>query len=203
MFDNLKYKLQEMWYNLRESPTVEKIRARYDSLSERDKKLLKNGLKGLVVFILIWVTFSFASGISQKERDIEEARRVILKVDALNDFVNANKAELQKKKSETSGSKYVSLTDLIEKQQAASLINPEARTELKETPKKDVDKGKFVENTALVKYSKITIRQLVKLLSGIEKNEVFAVISSLKVTRRTDDIRYIDAEFEVLARTPK
>ncbi len=203
MFDNLKYKIQELWYNLKESPTVEKFRSRYDSLSERDKKLLSSGLKGLFVFILLWILFSFASGISQKERDIDEARRVMLKVDELNDFVSANRVELQKKKSETSGSKYVSLTDLIEKQQVASLINPEARTELKETPKKDVEKGKYVENTASVKYSKITIRQLVKLLSGIEKNEIFAVVSSLKIKRRTDDIRYIDVEFEVLARTPK
>jgi len=203
MFDKIKYRFQEWWYNFTESVFLEKLRSRYDALSPRDKKLLKNGLVALAVFILVWTMMSMLSGISEKELKIEEARSTITELDVLNDFVEANKLELQKRRSETSGSKYVSLTDLIEKQQVAALINPETRIDLKETPKKDVEKGKFVENIATVKYEKITIRQLVKLLSGIEKNEVFAVISSLKIKRRVDDIRYIDVEFEVLARTPK
>ncbi len=203
MFDKIKYRFQEWWYNVTESVFLEKIRSRYDALSPRDKKLLKNGLIALAIFILVWIMMSMLSGISEKELKIEEARSTITELDVLNDFVEANKLELQKRRSETSGSKYVSLTDLIEKQQVAALINPETRIDLKETPKKDVEKGKFVENIATVKYEKITIRQLVKLLSGIEKNEVFAVISSLKIKRRVDDIRYIDVEFEVLARTPK
>ncbi len=203
MFDKIKYRFQEWWYNFTESVFLEKLRSRYDALSPRDKKLLKNGLIALAIFILLWIMMSMLSGISEKELKIEEARSTITELDILNDFVEANRLELQKRRSETSGSKYVSLTDLIEKQQVAALINPETRIDLKETPKKDVEKGKFVENIATVKYEKITIRQLVKLLSGIEKNEVFAVISSLKIKRRTDDIRYIDAEFEVLARTPK
>jgi len=203
MFDKIKYRFQEWWYNFTESVFLEKLRSRYDALSPRDKKLLKNGLIALAVFILVWIMMSMLSGISEKELKIEEARSTITELDVLNDFVEANKLELQKRRSETSGSKYVSLTDLIEKQQVAALINPETRIDLKETPKKDVEKGKFVENIATVKYEKITIRQLVKLLSGIEKNEVFAVISSLKIKRRVDDIRYIDVEFEVLARTPK
>ncbi len=203
MFDKIKYRFQEWWYNFTESVFLEKLRSRYDALSPRDKKLLKNGLVALAVFILVWIMMSMLSGISEKELKIEEARSTITELDVLNDFVEANKLELQKRRSETSGSKYVSLTDLIEKQQVAALINPETRIDLKETPKKDVEKGKFVENIATVKYEKITIRQLVKLLSGIEKNEVFAVISSLKIKRRVDDIRYIDVEFEVLARTPK
>ena len=203
MFEKLKYRFQGWWYNFLESPLLEKFRSRYESLSERDKKLLKNGMILLFVFIFLWIMMSFVSGISKKEQEIEEARDAIGKVEDLNYFVAVNRAELQKKKSETSGSKYVSLTDLIEKQQISSLINPEARIELKETPKKDIEKGKYVENSATVQYSKITIRQLVKLLSGIENNEAFAVVSFLKVKRRTDDIRYIDVEFEVVARTPK
>ncbi len=203
MFDKIKYRFQEWWYNFTESVFLEKLRSRYDALSPRDKKLLKNGLIALAVFILVWIMMSMLSGISEKELKIEEARSTIAELDVLNNFVESNRLELQKRRSETSGSKYVSLTDLIEKQQVAALINPEARIDLKETPKKDVEKGKFVENIATVKYEKITIRQLVKLLSGIEKNEIFAVISSLKIKRRVDDIRYIDAEFEVLARTPK
>ena len=40
-------------------------------------------------------------------------------------------------------------------------------------------------------------------MAGIEKNENFARIESLKITRRTDDIRYINAVFNVVARSPK
>jgi len=156
------------------------------------------------LFIFLWILISFVSGISKKEQSIEEAIDAITKVEELNDFVSVNRIELQKRKSETSTSKYVSLVDLIDKQQVAALINPEAlASPIKETPKKEIEKGKYVENSAVVKYSKITIRQLSKLLSGIEKNETFASISYLKIKRRTDDIRYIDVEFEVTARAPK
>ena len=203
MFDKLKYRFQEWWYNFMESAFLEKLLSRYEALSERDKKLLKNGFILFVVIIFIWIMISFVSGISKKEESINEIRNTIAKVEELNDFVSENRAELQKRKSETSGSKYVSLMDLVEKQQVSSLINPETRVDLKETPKKDIEKGKYVESRANVKYEKINIRQLAKLLSGIEKNETFAVISSLKVKRRIDDIRYIDVEFEVIARTPK
>ncbi len=204
MFDKLKYRFQERWYNFMESSFLERFRSRYDVLSERDKNLLKKGLLAFAIFVFLWMMLSFVSGISKKEQSIEEAIDAITKVEELNDFVSVNKIELQKRKSETSTSKYVSLTDLIDKQQVAALINPEALVSpIKETPKKDVEKGKYVENSAVVKYKKITIRQLSKLLSGIEKNETFALVSYLKIKRTVDDIRYIDVEFEVIARTPK
>ena len=203
MFDNIKYKIQELWFDFLNNPNVEKARAWYESLSSRDRTMLKVGVGFFALLLSLYVLSSFVTAISDKETNIDEMIQVTKKLDDLNDFMQVNSAELQKKKTETLVGKYVSLMDLVDQQQAAAFIKPESRTDIKETPKKEVEKGKYYESSAEVKYSKISIRQLTRLLSGIEKNENFARIDSLKITRRTDDIRYIDAVFEVVARSPK
>jgi hypothetical protein len=203
MFENIKYRLQELWFTFLNNPNVEKVQAWYQTLPSRDRRMLKVGLVFLAMVLSLYVISSFLTGISTKQENIVEMITVTQKLDDLNEFMQANSMELQKKKTDTLDSKYVSLIDLVEKQQAAALIKPESRLDIKETPKKEIDKGKTYENSAEVKYEKISIRQLTKLLAGIEKNENFAKIDSLKITRRTDDIRYIDASFDVVARTPK
>jgi hypothetical protein len=165
--------------------------------------MFKAGAIFLAVLLSFYIVSSFLTGVSKKQEDIEETITVLQKLDNLNDYMQANSMELQKKKTDTLGSKYVSLIDLIDRQQAAAFIKPEARADIKETAKKEVEGGKYYENSAEVKYDKISIRQLAKLLAGIEKNENFARIESLKITRRTDDIRYINAVFNVVARSPK
>lgn len=203
MFENIKYRLQELWFTFLNNPNVEKVQTWYQTLPSRDRRMLKVGLVFLATVISLYVISSFLTGISTKQENIVEMITVTQKLDDLNEFMQANSMELQKKKTDTLDSKYVSLIDLVEKQQAAALIKPESRLDIKETPKKEIDKGKAYENSAEVKYEKISIRQLAKLLAGIEKNENFAKIDSLHITRRTDDIRYIDASFDVVARTPK
>ena len=203
MFETIKYKLQEIWFSFLNNPNIERIQGWYNTLSTRDKKLVRIGLLFLALLFVLNMFYSFLNGISSKQTNIEQSIKVIAKLDDLNDFMAANAGELQKKKTDTVSSKYVSLMDLVDRQQAAALIQPESRTDIKETPKKEVEKGKYYENSASVKYEKISIRQLTKLLAGIEKEENFARISSLKIIRRTDDIRYIDATFEVVARSPR
>jgi len=203
MFENIKYRLQEWWFAFLNNPNVERVQAWYQTLPSRDRRMLKVGAAFLAGLLSLYMLSSFLTGISTKQENIEEMITVTQKLDDLNEFMQANSMELQKKKTDTLDSKYVSLIDLVERQQAAALIKPESRTDIKETPKKEVEKGKFFENSAEVKYEKISIRQLAKLLAGIEKNENFAKIDSLKITRRTDDIKYIDASFDVVARTPK
>jgi len=203
MFDSVKYRLQEMWFTFLNNPNVERVQAWYQTLPSRDRRMLKVGFAFLAGLLSVYVLSSFLTGISTKQENIGEMITVAQKLDDLNEFMQANVMELQKKKTDTLDSKYVSLIDLVEKQQAAAFIKPESRLDIKETPKKEVEKGKFYENSAEVKYEKISIRQLAKLLAGIEKNENFAKIDSLKITRRTDDVRYIDASFDVVARTPK
>ena len=203
MFENIKYRLQELWFTFLNNPNVERVQTWYQTLPSRDRRMLEVGAVFLAGLITVYVLSSFLTGISTKQENIEEMISVTQKLDDLNEFMQANSMELQKKKTDTLDSKYVSLIDLVEKQQAAALIKPESRLDIKETSKKEVDGGKSYENSAEVKYEKISIRQLAKLLTGIEKNENFAKIDSLKITRRTDDIRYIDASFDVVARTPK
>jgi len=203
MFDNIKYRLQELWLDILNNPNVEKARAWYESLPTRDRRMFKAGLVFFAALLSVYVLSSFLTAISDKETNIDEMIKVTKKLEEINDFIQVNAAELQKKKTETLIGKYVSLIDLVDQQQAAAFITPESRTDIKETSKKEVEKGKYYESSAEVKYNKISIRQLTKLLVGIEKNENFARIDSLKITRRADDIRYIDAVFSVVARSPK
>ena len=203
MFESVKYRLQEMWFTFLNNPYVEKAQAWYQTLPSRDRRMFKAGIVFFAILISFYVINSFLTDISKKQENIEETITVLQKLDDLNDYMQANSMELQKKRTDTLGSKYVSLIDLIDKQQAAAFIKPETRTDIKETAKKEVEGGKYYENSSEVKYEKISIRQLAKLLSGIEKNENFARIESLKITRRTDDIKYINASFNVVARSPK
>ena len=203
MFENIKYRLQELWFTFLNNPNVEKVQAWYQTLPSRDRRMFKVGIAFLAGLLSLYIISSFLTGISTKQQNIEEMITVTQKLDDLNEFMQANSMELQKKRTDTLDSKYVSLIDLIDKQQAAVFIKPESRLDIKETAKKEIDNGKSYENSAEVKYEKISIRQLAKLLAGIEKNENFAKVDSLKITRRTDDIRYIDASFAVVARTPK
>lgn len=203
MFENIKYKLQDLWFTFLNNPYVEKVQAWYQALPSRDRRMFKAAAVFFAVLLSLYIISSFLTGISKKQDNIEETITVLQKLDDLNDYMQANSLELQKKKTDTLGSKYVSLIDLIDKQQASAFIKPEARMDIKESAKKEVEGGKYYENSAEVKYDKISIRQLAKLLAGIEKNENFARIESLKITRRTDDIRYINVVFNVVARSPK
>lgn len=203
-FEDIKYQFQEKWISFMENPFFERIKSWYDALPKKEQKLVKVVIVSVVVIILFNVLYALMARISDREDQIDDTISVIKKIDELNEFMIANEAELQKKKSDTLENKYVSLTDLIDKQQALAFIKPDTRVgDIKESLKKEVEGGKFFESTADVKYNKITIRQLTKLLAGIEKNENMAKIFSLKITRRADDIRYIDAEFQIVARIPK
>ena len=200
MLDDLRFKIQEKWTDFIGNPFFESLRIRYESLPAREQRLLKLSSIGLSVFLVFYVFYSMIYGVIQKENSIKETVAVIQKLDELNDYVASNDFILKNKKKQSSG-KYVSLYDLIDQHEITAKIKPESRLEIKEQPRKDVKGSKFIENVATVKYTNITLKQLKDLLLGIETDESSAKIPSLKITRRTDDIRYIDVEFDVLSRT--
>jgi hypothetical protein len=202
MFDDLKYKIQEKWIDFIGNPFFEGIRAKYDSLPRREQRLVKVGSIFIVIFIVLYIFYSISESISEKQEKIEESTRIIQKLDELNDYI-ADNDTLIKARRRSATAKYVSLFDLVEKQEVQAQIKPESRVELKEEPRKEVKGQKYTENLASVKYKKITIRQVKNLLLGIESNEVSAKIASLKIKRNEDDKRYVDVEFEVLSRTDK
>ncbi|MFH1223100.1 MAG: hypothetical protein V1647_02000 [Pseudomonadota bacterium] len=203
-FEDIKYQFQEKWQNFLENPVFDRMKSWYEALPKREQRLLRMVLIGVIVLVFINIVYSFTTGISDKENDIDDSIAIARKLDDLNEFMVTNDAELQKKKIELSGGKYISLIDLLDKQQTAAFIKSDSRVgEVKESLKKEVEGGKYYESVADVKYSKITIRQLTKLLFGIEKSESMVKIASIKINRRTDDVRYIDAEFQIVARSPK
>ena len=200
MFDDLKFKIQEKWTDFIGNPFFENIRIRYESLPAREQRLLKLSSVGLSVFLVLYLFYSMVSGILQKENYIKDTVVTMQKLDELNDYVASNDFILKNKKK-TSTTKYVSLYDLIDQHEITAKIKPESRVEIKEQPRKDVKGAKFTENSATVKYTNITIKQLKDLLLGIETDESSAKIPSIKIKRKADDVRYLEVEFDVISRT--
>ena len=115
MFDSIKYRLQDLWFTFLNNPYVEKAQAWYQTLPSRDRRMFKAGAIFLAVLLSFYIVSSFLTGVSKKQEDIEETITVLQKLDNLNDYMQANSMELQKKKTDTLGSKYVSLIDLIDR----------------------------------------------------------------------------------------
>ncbi|MEI6092997.1 MAG: hypothetical protein WCQ47_04855 [bacterium] len=202
MFDDLKFKIQERWTDFIGNPFFESLRIRYESLPSREQHLLKIATIGFIIFLILYMFYSVLYGISQKENTIKDSVVIMEKLDELNDYVASNDFIL-KKKRKGGISKYVSLYDLVDKQEIVAKIKPESRIDIKEQPRKEIKGAKFTESIATVKYSKITIKQLKDLMLGIETDESSAKIPTLKITRRIDDTRYLDAEFDIISRAAK
>lgn len=196
-------KINEIFSSIKENPIYENLLAYYESLSDRDKSIVKIVSASIILIIILNILFSVLSNLNTKEAELTKLTTINQNVDKLNNIIKLNKQKFNKEKSDSMNKRFISLLDVVEKQQILASIKPESRIDLKENPRREVDDGKQYENTADVKYNKITIRQLVKLLSGIEKSGISVKIDSLKIVRKYDDIRYLDVDFSVLARTPK
>ncbi|MBN1114020.1 MAG: hypothetical protein JXA66_01630 [Oligoflexia bacterium] len=201
--DSIKFKAQEVWSAVVSSETVEKLRTAYDGLPEREQLIVKISAAAIMLFIFFNIIYSVLAMISEREDVIKEMAVISRELDELDDLIKKSKTQMRKMKKLSMETKYISLLDIVERQQTAAMIKPASRIDLKESPRKEVEGGKYYENTANVQYNKITIRQLSRLLFGIEQNGISTKISSLKIKTRFDDDRYIDVEFEVVARTPK
>jgi hypothetical protein len=202
MFEDLKYKIQEKWTDFIGNPFFESIRLKYEALPRREQRLIKASSIFFIVFIIFYGFYSVLDSISEKQEEIKESVLIIQKLDDLNNYISEHDS-LIKSRRKNPTAKFVSLFDLVEKQELQAKIKPESRVELKEEPRKELKGQKYIENSALVKYKKVTIRELKNLLLGIESNEVSAKIDSLKIKRNPDDKRYVDAEFEVVSRVDK
>lgn len=203
MLKAINEKIKEILASIKENPFYENILAYYESLSERDKSIAKIVSASILLIVIFNILFSVLNNLNNKETELTKLTTINQNVDKLNNLIKLNKQKFNKEKSDSMGKRFISLLDVVEKQQILASIKPESRLDLKENPRREVDDGKQYENTADVKYNKITIRQLVKLLSGIEKSGLSVKIDSIKIVRKYDDIRYLDVDFSVLARTPK
>lgn len=201
MFSKLKEFFNEIYYKILENPLFEQIKQKYNSFTDREKKVANFG----VIFLLFLAIFSIFQnlyeGISNKDKEITVLSNLI---EDLDELIRINKViQSRNPGRKLSDSKYVSLLDLIEQQENLSLIKSTSRVEIKEEPRKEVDSGKFYESRAKATYNKITLKQLHRFIEGIEKNAVTVNVNSLIIKRNTEDLRYIDTELVLLERTPK
>jgi hypothetical protein len=199
MFDSIKEKLKGVWYLILESPLAELISSKYSELSEREKKILIFGSVFLGLFLVFYVLQGVYIDIDDKKNNLKDLKVISQDLDEL---AYISKLNNRGKRGEGFSSKFVSLVDLIEKQSSSALVKIESKESIKETPRVETKDRKFYESRATAKYNMVTIRQLKRLLMGIELND-FCSVTSLKIKRNTKDTRYIDVEFEVTSRTPK
>jgi len=69
MFDNIKYKVQELWFTLLNNPNVERITAWYQTLPSRDRRMLKLGVIFLTGLLSLYVISSSLTSISTKQEN--------------------------------------------------------------------------------------------------------------------------------------
>ena len=94
------------------------------------------------------------------------------------------------------------MTSVIEKQQLASFIKQDSRVDIRETSSLSKNKKQTIRK-ALLKYKKITIRQLIRFIFGIEHNIENARVSMLKIKKNYADGRYIDVEFDIISESER
>jgi len=203
MFSKIKEKILDIFTLIKENPIVDNIYSYYEALAEKEKSIVKIILIIIVFLFSFNILFSVYSSVNNKETELKKLTLINDNLNSLNRLIRLNRQKFNQSRRDAASRRVVSLLDIIDRQQIMSNIKPESRIDLKETPRREVNQGKYYENTAEVKYHKITIRQLVRLLNGIEQSGANVKISSIKIKRRYDDIRYLDADFIVQARTVK
>jgi hypothetical protein len=203
MLSTIKEKFLDLLSLIKENPLVDNVYSYYESLAERDKSIVKIVLIVVVFFVSFNVLFNIYSGLSNKEQELRQLTQINENLNNLNTLIRLNRQKYNQTRRDAASRRVVSLLDIIDRQQITANIKPESRIDLKETPRREVDQGRYYENTAEVKYQKITIRQLVRLLNGIEQSGASIKVSSIRIKRRYDDIRYLDSDFIVQARTVK
>jgi len=203
MFSSIKEKIFDLISLIKENPFVDNIYSYYEALAEKEKNIVK-----IIIFIITFlisfnILFSVYKSVNNKENELKNLTQINENLNNLNTLIRLNRQKFNQTRRDAASRRVVSLLDIIDRQQIMSNIKPESRIDLKETPRREVNQGKYFENTAEVKYHKVTIRQLVRLLNGIEQSGASIKISSIKIKRRYDDIRYLDADFTVQARSLK
>ncbi|HEX2570244.1 MAG TPA: type II secretion system protein GspM [Polyangia bacterium] len=171
-----------------------RLRARWERLTERERRLLLAFFSTLIVLVVGATILVINNGLTTLESENDEIRQALRDIDGGREAYQRAKAKTASIEVRM-GSGNVQLQGFLE--QGAK----EAGVEISETTERQpVPVGKkYLERAVDLRLRKVTVEQLAKFLRYIETGPNLVVVTSLNV--RTRDDRHEDLEVEMAVAT--
>lgn len=163
-------------------------------LSVRERVMVSAAAVAVFVFVASLVSVSISSGISSRERRIEEKTRLLSQVSKLAEGYRARQAERQSLEARLKGPP-VQLLSYISQQGATYQI--EVGDLRPSNAPGDLEGLK--EEAVEVNLARVELAKLARFLQALERGQGVVQIRRLRLTTRNDDPRQVDATFTVSA----
>jgi general secretion pathway protein M len=163
-------------------------------LSPRERLMVSAAAAAVFVFIASLVSVSISTGISQRERRIEEKTRLLSQVSKLAEGYRAREAERKLLEARLKAPpvqllSYISLQGTTFQIEVGDLRPTNAPGDLEGL------KEEMVE----VNLARVELGKLARFLQALENGQGVVQIRRLRLTTRNDDQRQVDATFTVSA----
>ena len=176
------------------APGYQSLKARYQKLEPREKRLVQIGGAMLAIFLgynLIYVPItSLQSGLEEeiaaRQRDLGEVRRMKLAYQRLETELAEQEKQTAPPGKDFSLSTVISgaISGSVEPDKIAGIFSPQ--------PKPVSDQ--FTQYSADLKLTNVALKQLVDVLFQIKSLKVPVVVSNLNINRRAQDPHTYDVE---------
>lgn len=170
------------------SPTMERLRDRWEAMQERERRLVAILGITVVVCLFLWVAFTIRGGLSSIEDKNEATREALL---SLADYRAAGGAKGK--------------TDAIEIPAEAIKLSRYLETIIKESglksptypQEKESTKGDYTEISFSIQMNELTVFELKDLLEKIESRNRAVVLRELKIKRKVREQEKLDVTMTV------
>jgi general secretion pathway protein M len=163
-------------------------------LSPRERVMVSAAAVAVFVFVASVVSLSISSGISSRERRIEEKTRLLTQVSKLAEGWRERQATKQALEARLKGPP-VQLLSYISQQGTAYQIDV---GDLRPTTSPGDLEG-LKEDAVEVNLARVELSRLARFLQALERGQGVVQIRRLRLTARNDDQRLVDATFTVSA----
>jgi general secretion pathway protein M len=163
-------------------------------LSPRERVMVSTAALAVFLFSasLVWVSIS--TGISQRERRIEDKTRLLSQVSKLAEGYRSRQAQRQALEARLKGPP-VQLLSYISQQGTSFQIDV---GDLRPTNAPGELEG-LKEETVEVNLARVELSKLARFLQALERGQGVVQVRRLRLTTRNDDQRQVDATFTVSA----
>ncbi len=163
-------------------------------LSPRERIMVSAAAAAVFVFVASLVSLSISSGMSSRERRIEDKTRLLTQVSKLAEGWRERQAAKQALEARLRGPP-VQLLSYISQQGAAYQIDV---GDLRPTTSPGDLEG-LKEDSVEVNLARVELSKLARFLQALERGQGVVQVRRLRLTTRNDDQRLVDATFTVSA----
>lgn len=163
-------------------------------LSPRERVMVSAAAAAVFVFVASLVSVSISSGISTRERRIEEKTRVLSQISKLAEGWQAREAERRALEERLKGPPVQLLSYISQQGQSFQIEVGDLRPS---NAPGDLEGVK--EDVVEVNLAKVELAKLARFLQALERGQGVVQIRRLRLTTRNDDQRVVDATFSVSA----